>query len=121
MAAGAPSVHRHLRASRHARWSTERPIATTAPDLLDEVRAEARRARTAARALTDDGVAAALHAAAGQLAAQREGVLAANEQDVAVASGRLDDGALDRLRLTPARLGDLERQLAALAATLGKI
>ena len=80
------------------------------------MRAEARRARTAARALTDDGVAAALHAAAGQLAAQREGVLAANEQDVAVASGRLDDGALDRLRLTPARLGDLERQLAALAA-----
>jgi glutamate-5-semialdehyde dehydrogenase len=82
---------------------------------LDAVRAEARRARTAARGLTDDGVAAALHGAAEQLAAQREGVLAANDEDVAAARRRLDEGALDRLRLTPGRLDDLERQLEALA------
>jgi glutamate-5-semialdehyde dehydrogenase len=90
-------------------------IATAVPDLLDAVRAEARRARTAARGLTDDGVAAALHGAAGQLATQRENVLAANEQDVAAAAGRLDEGALDRLRLTAERLDDLEAQLEALA------
>jgi glutamate-5-semialdehyde dehydrogenase len=90
-------------------------IATATPDLLDEVRAEARRARTAARALTDDGVAAALHGAAEQLAARRAQVLTANEQDVAAATGRLDEGALDRLHLTPARLDDLEQQLEALA------
>jgi glutamate-5-semialdehyde dehydrogenase len=82
---------------------------------LDEVRAEARRARTAARALTDDGVAGALRGAAEQLAARHEQVLAANEQDVAAATDRLDEGAIDRLRLTPARLDDLERQLEALA------
>ena len=42
-------------------------------------------------------------------------MLAANEQDVAAAAGRLDDGAIDRLRLTPAPLADLGRQLDALA------
>jgi glutamate-5-semialdehyde dehydrogenase len=79
------------------------------------VRAEARRARTAARALTDDRVAAALGAAATQLRFQRDEVLAANELDVAAATGRLDEGAVDRLRLTPVRLDDLEQQLDALA------
>jgi glutamate-5-semialdehyde dehydrogenase len=79
------------------------------------VRAEARRARTAARGLTDAGVAAALKRTAERLAAFREEVLAANEQDVAAATGRLDEGALDRLRLTPARLDDVGRQLEALA------
>jgi glutamate-5-semialdehyde dehydrogenase len=89
--------------------------ASLSVDLVEEVRAEARRARVAAAALAEEPVAAALRAAAERLTAQEATVLLANDDDVAAAAGRLDEGARDRLRLTPARLEELGRQLNAVA------
>jgi glutamate-5-semialdehyde dehydrogenase len=89
--------------------------ASLSVDLLEDVRAEARRARAAAAALADEPVAAALRIAAIELPAQEAIVLGANADDVTAAEGRLDAGALDRLRLTPARLEELGRQLHAVA------
>ncbi len=64
--------------------------------------------------LTDDAVATALSLAAARISAQSERVLAANEADVAAA--KLDEGALDRLRLDPGRLAAIAAQLDELAA-----
>jgi glutamate-5-semialdehyde dehydrogenase len=89
--------------------------ASLSVDLVEEVRAEARRARLAAASLTDEAVATALRVAAELLPAQGPVVLRANADDVSAADGRLDEGALDRLRLTPTRLDELARQLLAVA------
>jgi glutamate-5-semialdehyde dehydrogenase len=84
--------------------------------IREEVEREARAAGTAAAALGDDAVAAALTEAAAALRSRRIGVLAANRADVEAAAGRLDQGTLDRLRLDDARLDALERQVLATAA-----
>jgi glutamate-5-semialdehyde dehydrogenase len=88
----------------------------TVTDIRELVAAEAEAARTALPTLTDAAVTSALGNVADELHARRADVLTANEGDVEAATGRLDAGALDRLKLTPARLDDLERQLRALAA-----
>jgi len=84
--------------------------------VLDLVAEEVRAARAAAAELSDEPVAAALEGAAARLRSSREVVAHANETDLADAADRLDAGALDRLRLTPARLDELERQLARVAS-----
>ena len=47
---------------------------------------------------------------------RRDAIAAANAADVEAAGGRLDEGALDRLRLDDARIDALREQLAQLAA-----
>jgi glutamate-5-semialdehyde dehydrogenase len=84
--------------------------------LLDQLEAEAAAARAAVEHLTDDAVDAALGVAARLLRERRGAIVAANEADMAAAAGRLDAGALDRLRLDEPRLGGIERQLAEMAA-----
>jgi glutamate-5-semialdehyde dehydrogenase len=60
-------------------------------------------------------VADALRRAADRLRAERSRILAVNGEDVAAATGRLDEGALDRLRLTEPRLDEAEEQLRTMA------
>jgi glutamate-5-semialdehyde dehydrogenase len=84
--------------------------------LRQEIEREALAAREAASRLTDGGVADALAAAAAMLREQRAEVLAANAADVQAATGRLDDGTLDRLRLDEARLDALAAQVESTAA-----
>jgi len=84
--------------------------------LRDQIEREARAAHEALAALSDDRVARALEAAASLLAERPAAVLQANRDDMAAAEGKLDDGALDRLRLDEARLEAIEVQLEALAA-----
>jgi glutamate-5-semialdehyde dehydrogenase len=84
--------------------------------IRDDVEREARAAGLAAAGLRDDQVAAALTEAAAILRSRRVEVLAANGADVAAATGRLDEGTLDRLRLDDGRLDALERQVLATAA-----
>jgi glutamate-5-semialdehyde dehydrogenase len=84
--------------------------------IRDDVEREARAAGAAAPALADDAVAAALTDAAELLRERRSDVLAANGADVEAASGRLDEGTVDRLRLDDARMDALGRQLLATAA-----
>jgi glutamate-5-semialdehyde dehydrogenase len=87
---------------------------------MDELRTavedEARAANEALAALADDGVEAALSAAAALLEERAPSVLAANAADMAGAAGRLDAGALDRLRLDDARVAAIGEQLRILAA-----
>jgi glutamate-5-semialdehyde dehydrogenase len=83
--------------------------------LRELIAGEAERARAALAGLTDGAAQAAIEEAAAGLRAARAAVLAANESDVAAATGRLDAGAIDRLALSPARLDEIERQLLALA------
>jgi glutamate-5-semialdehyde dehydrogenase len=85
-------------------------------ELRDEIEREALAAREAAARLSDEGVADALAAAAVILRERRGEVLAANEADVEAATGRLDEGTLDRLRLDEARLDALAAQVEATAA-----
>ena len=84
--------------------------------ILEAVEREASAARAAVPLLTDDAVAGALAIAAERLAAQHGPVLEANTADLAAASGALDQGALDRLRLDTERLVAIEAQLQELAA-----
>jgi glutamate-5-semialdehyde dehydrogenase len=84
--------------------------------IRDDVEREARAAGAAAAGLGDDAVGAALTEAAAILRAHRPEVLAANGADVEAATGRLDEGTLDRLRLDDKRLDALERQVLATAA-----
>jgi len=79
--------------------------------LREQVEREASSARAAAAALGDDAVAAALEAAAALLRERRAAVLAANEADVDAATGTLDAGMLDRLRL------DVDEAAAQVEAT----
>ena len=80
------------------------------------VEREARAARDAVAALTDARVERALRRAAQLVRERGARVVAASERDVAAATGRLDEGALDRLRLDDARVAALAEQLEATAA-----
>jgi len=84
--------------------------------LRDEVEREALEAGRAASSLTDEAVAEALTTAAALVRERRAEVLAANEADVDAATGRLDEGMLDRLRLDDARVDGIAEQVAAVAA-----
>lgn len=81
--------------------------------LIDVIRTDAEAARRALPRLSDDAVTVALQGAAGRLDSRQADVLTANEEDVAAA--QLDEGSLDRLRLTAARLEDAAQQLRTLA------
>jgi glutamate-5-semialdehyde dehydrogenase len=85
-------------------------------ELLEQVRKEASEAGLAAPQLTDDAVEEALAAASGLVRERRHEVLAANEADVAEATGRLDEGTLDRLRLDDGRIDALAEQIGMMAA-----
>jgi glutamate-5-semialdehyde dehydrogenase len=85
-------------------------------EVLAQVEREARGAADALPAIADDRVTAALERAAELLGERAEAVLAANAADVNAASGRLDAGSLDRLRLDPSRLEAIAAQLRELAA-----
>jgi glutamate-5-semialdehyde dehydrogenase len=80
------------------------------------VEQEAVAAAAALPSLEDGAVGLALRRAAVVLEERLEDVLAANERDVAAARERLDEGALDRLRLDEPRVATLARQLEATAA-----
>jgi glutamate-5-semialdehyde dehydrogenase len=84
--------------------------------ILKEVEWEALAASAAVPQLTDDAVAAALSLAAARISAEGQRVLAANAEDLADAEGKLDEGALDRLRLDSERLAAIAAQLDELAA-----
>ena len=79
------------------------------------VEREAVAAAEALSSLDDAAVGAALRRGAHLLEERARDVLAANEQDVKAAGGKLDEGALDRLRLDESRLAALARQLEATA------
>jgi glutamate-5-semialdehyde dehydrogenase len=104
------------------------PATGRAPSVDDEVRAVARRAKVAARALaratraTKD---AALHAMADALVAAAPRIVEANAADLA--AGReagMSAGLLDRLALTEARvaaIADALRELAGLPDPVGEV
>jgi glutamate-5-semialdehyde dehydrogenase len=83
--------------------------------LRDLVQREAREARESLPSLTDEAVAEALAIAAVQLRERRGELLAANAADVEDASGKLDEGTLDRLQLDEQRVGALAEQAEAMA------
>ena len=80
----------------------------------------ARDARAAARALGTHGTEEknrALRAAARQIRASEDALLAANARDLAVVdSARLTEAFVDRLELTPARIGAMADGIEAVAA-----
>ena len=84
--------------------------------ILESVEHEASAARAAVQLLTDDAVASALALAAERVEGASEAVLAANASDLDAATGELDEGALDRLRLDDGRLDAIADQLRELAA-----
>src|SRR5262245_31755474 len=99
--------------------SGDRPLAQTTihtkVPIRDDVEREARAAGVAASGLGDEAVAQVLREAAAILRERRTEVLAANGADVEAATGRLDEGTIDRLRLDDGRLDALELQLLATA------
>jgi glutamate-5-semialdehyde dehydrogenase len=84
-------------------------------DVHELVRGEAAAAGRALSSLTDDGVAAALRAAAMLMRERGSEILAANAVDCEAGQGRLDEGALDRLRLDKRRVDALSEQLEGMA------
>jgi glutamate-5-semialdehyde dehydrogenase len=76
---------------------------------------EAAAARRAAPSLSDDAVVAALGEAAALVRARAGAVLAANAADCEEATGRLDEGMLDRLRLDERRVEGMAAQVEATA------
>jgi glutamate-5-semialdehyde dehydrogenase len=84
--------------------------------LRETVEREAAAAHAAVGELSDEGVARALERAAELVVERADAIAAANAADVDAATGHLDEGALDRLRLDPARTEALTEQLAQLAA-----
>jgi glutamate-5-semialdehyde dehydrogenase len=85
-------------------------------ELLELVRREAAEAGLAAPHLRDEAVDQALATASALVHERRRELLAANEADVEEATGRLDEGTLDRLRLDGRRVDALAQQVAAMAA-----
>jgi glutamate-5-semialdehyde dehydrogenase len=83
--------------------------------LREDIEREARAANDAVPALTDDLVSEALRSAAALVRERHAAVLAANALDVEQATGRLDEGTLDRLRLDDARVEGLALQLEVMA------
>lgn len=84
--------------------------------LRELVEREAVAAAGALASLDDAAVGAALRRAARLLRERSADVLAANGQDVEAAAGKLDAGALDRLRLDESRVETLAGQLETTAA-----
>jgi len=76
---------------------------------------EAAEAGLAVAQLTDDAVSDALTTAASLVRENAPQLLAANEADVTAATGRLDEGTLDRLRLDTGRVESLALQAQAMA------
>jgi glutamate-5-semialdehyde dehydrogenase len=83
--------------------------------IREQLEREARDAAAALPLLTDELVERALADAAELLGARADAVLAANRDDVAAGEGRLDAGALDRLRLDEQRLDAIAEQLRSLS------
>ena len=83
--------------------------------LQDLVEREAAAANRATTALDDDSVSEALRRAAVLVCERRRALLDASAADVDAATGRVDEGTLDRLRLDDARIDDLAGQLEAMA------
>ncbi|MEU2200529.1 glutamate-5-semialdehyde dehydrogenase [Isoptericola sp. NPDC019482] len=97
-------------------------------DVTGAVRDVARRAQVASRTLATATRAtkdAALHALADALVAAADEIVTANADDLARGRDRgLSDGLLDRLALTPARIGtiaDALRELAGLPDPVGEV
>ncbi|WP_072802480.1 glutamate-5-semialdehyde dehydrogenase [Rhodococcoides yunnanense] len=97
-------------------------------DEREKVHAAARRARVASRSLallTTAEKDAALHAAADAILAAAPRVIAANTADVdAARAAGTDEGLLDRLRLTDARIDGIAaglRQVAGLPDPIGEV
>jgi glutamate-5-semialdehyde dehydrogenase len=84
-------------------------------DLRTLVEREAGEAKLAVSSLEDGAVTEALTTAAALVRDGAPRILAANEADVAAASGHLDEGTLDRLRLDAGRIESLARQVEAMA------
>jgi glutamate-5-semialdehyde dehydrogenase len=80
------------------------------------VRREAEAARAALSRLDESAVDAALRAAAELVRERAEDLRRANAADVEAATGRLDEGALDRLRLDDKRIESIAQGLEATAA-----
>jgi glutamate-5-semialdehyde dehydrogenase len=80
------------------------------------VEREAEAARRAFPCLVDDAVAEALRHAATLVRERGATLLAANAADVEEATGRLDVGMVDRLRLDETRVQSMARQVEATAA-----
>jgi glutamate-5-semialdehyde dehydrogenase len=96
--------------------------------IYQQVEAQACRAKSASiglRTLTTGVKNAALQAMAAALVAEQEGILQANERDVAAGQERgLSEAMVDRLRLTPSRIeamADGCRQVAALPDPVGEV
>ena len=87
--------------------------------MIELVEQEAQSARAALPGIEAAAVDAALERAVELLEQRVEEVLAANAEDVADAEGRLDAGALDRLRLDDTRLATIAAGLRATAALDG--
>jgi glutamate-5-semialdehyde dehydrogenase len=85
-------------------------------DLRDVVEREAAAAHAAVSELTDAAVTRTLELAAELVDERSDAIARANAIDVDAAAERLDEGALDRLRLDPTRIAALREQLAQLAA-----
>jgi len=83
--------------------------------LEESIAREAEQANRATPLLTDDAVAEALRRAGALTRERRSAILAANALDVEAATGRLDEGTLDRLRLDENRVEGLARQVEAMA------
>src|SRR5689334_12343699 len=88
---------------------------TRTMELRSVVMNEASAARRAAAALDDEAVAAALCEAAALVRERARAVLAANAADCDEATGRLDEGMLDRLRLDERRVEAMAEQVEATA------
>jgi glutamate-5-semialdehyde dehydrogenase len=84
--------------------------------VVDLVEQEARAARAAIPQLDAGRVDASLERSAELVQERSRDLLAANEDDLAAAEGRLDAGALDRLRLDEPRLEAIADGLRATAA-----
>ncbi len=84
-------------------------------ELRQSIEREAEAANQATAALRDDLVADALRRAAALVRGRRTALLEANVADVAAATGRLDEGMLDRLRLDEDRVESLAAQAEAMA------
>lgn len=85
-------------------------------DLRDVVEREAAAAHAAVSELTDAAVTRALELAAELVDERSDAIARSNAADVDAAAERLDEGALDRLRLDTTRIAALREQLAQLAA-----
>jgi glutamate-5-semialdehyde dehydrogenase len=101
-------------------WSGRCPLYATqynhGVEIERLVEEEAAAAKRAAPALADAPVAEALRIASALVGERRRELLAANDADVEAATGELDEGLLDRLRLDERRVDTLASQVAAMAA-----